>query len=155
MSAYLTSLIAISALVGISSYLSYSEDKGIFLRAATSLLVVGVIISPLVTLIREAEKFRIDEYTLEEYLFDIEDSEYARSAKEAFEEGVKKFICQSFSLEESEVRVVALGFDTLDMKAEKIKVILHGGAAYADARSIAYEISSAGLGECEVEIGVK
>lgn len=155
MSEYLSGLILISALAGISSYISYSDGKEIFLRAATSLLVVSVIITPVITVIKEAENFEIDTNTLEEYLPDIDESEYGRSAREAFEDGVKKFICQSFSLNESDVRVSALGFDSLSMKTEKIKVILYGSAAYTDARSIAYEINKAGLGECEVEIGVR
>ena len=155
MSEYLSGLIVISALVGISSYVSYSDDKDKILRTATSLLVVGVIITPIITVVREAEKIEMEGASLEEYLTDIDDSEYGKSVKQAFEEGVKKFVCQTFSLNASDVRVVALNFDALTMKAEKIKVILYGSAAYADARSIAYEISSAELGKCEVEIGDK
>ncbi len=155
MSAYLSGLIVISALVGISSYVSYSDDKEKILRTATSLLVISVIITPIITVVKEAEKIEIAGSSLEEYLSDIDDSEYGKSVKEAFEEGVKRFVCQTFSLSDSDVRVAALNFDCLTMKAEKIKVILYGNAAYADARGIAYEISAAELGKCEVEIGVR
>lgn len=155
MSSYLTSLIAISALVGISSYLSFSESNEGYVKVASSFLVISVTLTPLIALIKEADNFKADEYTLEEFLPDIEDSEYGKGVKAAFEEGTQKFVCERFSLSLSDVRVAALGFDPLTVRAEKIKVILYGGAACADLRAIAYEISSAGLGECEVEIGVR
>ena len=51
--------------------------------------------------------------------------------------------------------MATFGFDVSLMKAEKIKIVLHGKAAFADNRAIAASIEESGLGKCEVEIHVK
>ena len=155
MNVYLASLIATSALVGISSYISFSDTGGGTVRTALSLIIICTVINPVVSLVREVERLEIGEYELEEFIPEINESEFGKNAKDAFEDGVKKFICEKFSLNDSEVRVVLIGFDTINMKTEKIKVTLYGDGAYSDLRGIAYEISSLGVGECEVEIGVR
>jgi len=154
MSEYLISLVLISALVGISSYLSFSGSGDKMLRAVSSLLVVYVIFTPVVALVEGLEEFESNEYEIEEFLPSIDESEFGKNAKAAFEDGVERFVCEKFSFEEDEVKVAAFEFDSVTMKAEKIKIILSGMAVYADARAVSYAVSSAGLGECEVEIGV-
>lgn len=154
MSGYLISLVLISFLVGISSYLSFSGSGDRMLRAVSSLLVVYVIFTPIVTLVRGLEEFENNEYEAEDFVPPIEESEFGKNAKEAFEEGVKRLVCERFSLKEEEVKAVAFEFDSIAMRAKKIKIILSGNAVYADARAVSYAVSSAGLGECEVEIGV-
>ena len=154
MSAYLTSLVLTSALVGVCSYLSYSEKGASLVKMASSLIVVYMMITPVSALIGEGGFLDGNGHTLEEYMPSIDESEFSKSAAEAFEDGVKKYVCEKFSLSDSDVRVSALEFDCIGMKAEKVKIILCGGAAHADARGIEYEINSLGLGKCEVEISV-
>ena len=154
MSAYLTSLILTSALVGIASYLSYSDRGSSYVRTASSLIVVCMMITPVLSLIEEGGWLLEGSHSLEEYTPSIDESEFSKSAKEAFEKGVKEFVCEEFSLSDSDVTVSAFDFDCVSMRAEKIKIILRGSAAYADARGIEYEVSSYELGECEVEISV-
>ena len=155
MNAYLTGLIAMSALVGVSSYVSYGENRDKYLKAASSLILIYIIISPTVTLVREAAEFKDYSGSVSEYIGSIDESEFAESAEAAFCEGIEKYVCEKFSLSEDEVYVRAFGFDCKNMKAEKIKIILSGSAALSDNRAIAEEVRNNGLGECEVELSVK
>ena len=153
MSAYLSSLVAISALVGICSFLSYSETTDRGLKIAVSVILVYTVILPAVTLVREAVEFDFDYYQSEIPEVSFEDTEFSKTAEQSFADGIKKMIAENFSLSSDEVKVFVFGFDGKRMKAEKIKIILTGTAIVADARRIAYAVSLAGLGECEVEIG--
>ena len=155
MSAYLSCLIAISAVAAISSYAAYGDRDDKYLKTASSLILVYVIISPLVTVIRD-----ISEYDFEgDFSFDssesVNDTELAQTAEKAFSDGVRKYVCDKFSLSEDEVRAVVFGFDFKSMKAERVKIILSGRAALADSRAISEEIRKLGECECEVELSVK
>ena len=96
MSAYLTGLIAMSALVGVSSYVSYGENRDKYLKAASSLILIYIIISPTVTLVREAAEFKDYSGSVSEYIGSIDESEFAESAEAAFCEGIEKYVCEKF-----------------------------------------------------------
>ncbi len=152
MSMYLSSLIAVSAMVGICSFLSFGEDeKG--LKIAASVILVYTVSLPAVSLIKEAVNFEFRDYFSEPPDYSFEDTEFSKNAEQSFGEGVKNMIVKDFSLSSEDVRVVLFGFDAKLMKAEKIKIIMTGSAVASDARGIEYAVTSAGLGECEVEIG--
>ena len=155
MSAYLLSLVAISAIVGVCSYASYGDRDDKYLKAASSLILVYVIISPLVAIIRDVAEYNFNgDFSLDSFE-SINDTELADKAESAFCEGVEKYICDKFSLSEGEVKAVTFEFNCKNMTARKIKIILSGRAALADSRAIAEEIRSKGEWECEVELSVK
>ena len=155
MSGYLTTLIAISILVGVCSYISYGEKQDKCLKAAASLIILYAISSPVVTLISDAEKYQIYDADIQDSIRDMEETEFFQSAQEAFCEGIEKYVCEKFSLSGDEVKVVVFDFDVENMRAKNIRIILSGKAAIADNRAIAALVSDSGLGECEVMIGVK
>lgn len=153
MSTYLVGLVAVSALIGVSSYVSYDQRWNRTLRFTSSLVLLCAVIAPFISFLRDAE-FSLSEIEKETEIR-IEDSELSEGAEKAFCDGVRRYICESFSLSEGEVEVKSYGFDLVTVKAEKIKVILYGSAVFSDSRAIAERVESAGLGECEVNIGVK
>ena len=152
---YVLGLVAISSIVGMCSFISYGDAEDRYLKMAASLLIVYSMVLPVVTLVRDA--FQYDFYVdLPDSVADsINDTQLSDDAEAAFCEGIKKYICADFSLSSDEVSVKAFGFDVINMRAEKIKVILRGRAVLADNRAIAEEIVASGLGECEVELSVK
>ena len=154
-SGYLISLIGISALVGVSSYLSYGGSQDKTAKAAVSIILVYVIVTPV---LHTLSSFSVSEnYFDYENITDttVENSELHTSAKEAFENGIKRLVIQKYSAKEGEVSVIAFGFDVTKMKAEKIKIILVGASVMLDNRSMSAYITELGLGECEVELHVK
>ncbi len=155
MSAYLSSLVAISALVGVCSYASYGDAQDKLLKAASSFILVYILVCPAISLIESYADYKLPENEIGDYFESINDTELAENAEAAFSAGIKKHVCNRFSLSEDEVSVRVFGFDCRSMKAEKIKIILRGKAILADNRAIAEEISGNGLGECEVELSVK
>lgn len=150
---YLVGLITVSSAVGVCSYLSPGAEWNKTIKITASIVLLCTVISPLISLIRDID-FSFS-HTDSELDISIEDSKLYESVEEAFSQGVKKYICETFSISESDVLILVSGFDAVGMRAEKIKVVLYGSAALADNRSICEKIESAGLGECEVMIGVK
>ena len=141
--------------MGVCSYVAYGESGERCLKAASSLILVYILVSPAVTLIRNASEYQIYDGGYADFTEEIKDSEMSESAEAAFCEGIRKYVCEKFSLSEGDVKVKAFGFEFKSMKAEKIKIILSGKAVFADNRGIADEIVRCGLGECEVELSVK
>ncbi|MBR5139983.1 MAG: hypothetical protein IKV16_02905 [Clostridia bacterium] len=153
MSNYLGTLVAISALVGVCSYISYGIEKSKTVKFAVSAILICTLVNPLAAMISEIDISLSKSESDAEISFG--DSAVYDGARNAFCDGVRRYICESFSLSESEVEIILFEFDPFTMKAEKIKVILYGTAAFADNRAIDDLITSAGLGECEVEVSVK
>ena len=83
---------------------------------------------------------------------DLSDTEYGKTAKESFCLGVSKAVAEKFGLRKEDIAVRAIGFDTAQMRAQRITLILSGEAAYADYRAICEYVRSSGLGECEAEV---
>lgn len=156
MSQYLTSLVLVSALVGICSYISYGEKEEKAAKGAMALMLVCVTVAPLVSLVSSAVT---DDwfYTYGENIpeISIDDTDFAENAEKAFSRGIKSFLKEEFFVAEGDCEVLLFRFDSVEMKAEKIKIILKGKAALADSRGIAEKINGMNIGKCEVEIYVK
>ena len=152
MASYLSCLISISVIIGVCSYVSYGENRDGYLKTASSLILVYMIISPIVGIVKEVADIVDLGDSLQELPESIENTEIAQNAEAAFCAGIKKHVCQNFSISEEDVAVKSFGFDFEKMKAEKIKILLSGKAIFADNRAIASEITGSGLGECEVEL---
>ena len=74
--------------------------------------------------------------------------------EKAIAEGVEKAVCEKFSFSEDCVSAIVFGFDFGEMKAEKIKLTLRGGAVFADAKAVKKFVSELGLGVCEVSFEI-
>lgn len=155
MSQYLTSLILVSALVGICSYISYGEREEKAAKGIMALILVCVTVSPLVSLVSSAvtDGFYLNGENIPE--IPIGDTDFAENAEEAFSRGIKSFLKEEFSVADGDSEVLLFGFDSIEMKAEKIKIILKGKAALADNRAITEKINEMNIGKCEVELYVK
>ena len=73
-------------------------------------------------------------------------------ARESYEEGIARLVCDKLSCPLSSVRAVAVGFSFEKMSAEKITVYLYGEAALGDYRGIRELLSESGFENCEVII---
>lgn len=142
---------AVSALIGILSLIFYREGDTAS-RFAFAVLLLYTVASPLGELISgigDGEYFGSLEFSPEEY-----GEEYKEVAKDAFCEGVKKMVCDEFSLSKENVEVRVFNFDFSSMRAERIKVILKSGASFADYKGIEKFVNQYGFGECDAEIEI-
>lgn len=155
MSQYLASLITVSALVGICSYISYGEAQEKAAKGAMALMLVYVTVAPLVSLAYSFASEGFLGYGEDMPDISIEDTEFGESAEEAFRIGIKKYLKEEFSIAEEDATVLIFGFDSIEMKAEKIKIILKGKGALADNRGLTERINEMNIGKCEVELHVK
>ncbi len=155
MSQYLITLVAVSALAGISAYASYGEREEKGAKFAMALILVYVTVAPVITLFYSFVTDVFYSYGEQAPDISVEDTEFAENAEEAFALGIKKLLREDFSVEESDSEVLLFGFDSIKMRAEKIKIVLKGKGALADNRGIVERIEEMNIGKCEVELYVK
>jgi hypothetical protein len=148
--------VALGALVGISSLVSYSSANERVIRSAISLIVLFTVASPVVS----AAGRLVDLY--ESGAFEVGDVEitggaYDEVSERAFCEGVAKYVWQVSGIDREQVRVLVYGYDAQEVKCENIKIILGEGGALVDHRRLRERVLSEimnGKGECTVEISV-
>ena len=152
MSAYVSVVISISAIVGICCFASYNTDDKAF-KGAMAIVLIYTLASPTVSFF--GDLFRAGEGG-EAAILDISvsDTDFAKKAEEAFCVGVRDYVSSEFGIDGESVKVVVMGFDALEMRAERIRIILYGEAVFADNRAISEKLNGCGFGKCEVEIGV-
>lgn len=147
MTLYFAQVFAVSALLGLLSAVSFDKNNKVY-RFAFSVLLLYVVILPLGDI--SVEDFELDNITS-----DYEDvGEYEEVARDAFVSGIRRLVSDKYSLKEENVRVLIEGFDFQNMKAEKIRIILSGGAVFSDYKSIERYINETNIGECTVEIEI-
>ncbi|MBQ8689514.1 MAG: hypothetical protein IJ515_04035 [Clostridia bacterium] len=153
MSEYIISVIAAASVVALGSFISYSGkgDKKTA-SAAMSVILLYTVITPIISFVSDFTPSDVGDFFDELRVPEEKESEYYDVAKDAFCDGIKKMVCEEFSLSSKDVSVSVSGFQLEDMRAQRVKIILSGRAALADARRIAASVTDAGLGECEVEI---
>ncbi len=147
---YIIAVLSAAALLAILSFISYkSECSG--RRLAFAVLFIWVCFVPLAK-----EILNFGELSLPSFDIDLSDfdEDYKLVAEGAFADGVRSAICEKFSLNDTDVRILTEGFDFEKMKASRIRVILSGRAALADYKNIEKYIEDEGLGECECEIEI-
>ena len=152
MSAYVSVVISISAIVGICCFASYNTDDKAF-RGAMAIVLIYTLVSPTVSFFGDMfSGGEVGEFAIPD--ISVSDTDFATKAEEAFAVGVRDYVSSEFGLNADLIKVVVSGFDAMEMKAERIRIILYGEAALADNRAISEKLSGCGLGKCEVEIGV-
>ena len=150
MSEYAIGVFAICIVGGVLMKLSYGS--GDMSRLAIAIITVYVIAAPAADTIKEADfnsifdKVQISDAEL--------GADYEKVTRQAFEKGVCAAVAMEFSLDEGDIAAVASGFDSKEMKAEGIKVILSGRAALQDFRLIEKYVNELNIGECRVEIQI-
>ena len=81
-------------------------------------------------------------------------SGYDEVVEDAFADGIKRAIADKFSLNKDDIRVRLTNFDSKNMFAEKIRVVLSGRAALADYVAVEKYLNGLSMGECSVEIEI-
>lgn len=153
MGEYLASVVALSAALGLISYISYPASFERMFKFASAVLLLYTALLPIANIISDISDgdFKI-EFSDTDATDDFGNEEYVEVAKSAFEDGICQYLCTKYSFEEEEVLVAVHGFRFKDMAADRIFVTLYGRAAFADSRLIADDLSSLGLGACEVRL---
>lgn len=146
------SVIAVSILSALATLISHGTASERAIRAAISMILIYTVSRPVIAFVSEADPSDFYYETGEGE--EISDPEYLKVAEEAFVRGVRLAVCEKFDLNDEDVHVLVSGFDFEKMRAGKIKIILYGRAALADARNIEAYVSEGGLGHCEVDIGI-
>lgn len=124
------------------------------LRSATSLgagvLLICAILLPLVDIIKGYEV----NFDMDEYINSANGNVNYNAVEEAFEDGIRRYIAESFGISQDSVTVEVDGFDLERIRAERIYVTLSGEGATLDYKKIEEMIERefTDKGECEVSI---
>lgn len=149
MSAYLTSVITVGALISLALAVSYRSGGAE--KTAFMIFLLYVSALPLIGIVRD---FEISEIT---FNFN-EGTEYKDAfgevTREAYENGIRLYIADEYSLDAEDISVRAEGFDAAAVRARVVVVTLSGDARYADYRDMSRRLEKNGLGRCEVKIAI-
>ena len=152
MGEYFAALLAVSVLSALGSYMAYNpSDKTTRCAIALIVLYTATVYAVGIadTLCDTDPEAVLGEGDID---YELSDTEYANTAREAFALGVKRAVAEKFGLLEKEISVSVDGFDARNMTAQRINVLLSGSAAYADWRAVEEFVRSSGLGECRAEV---
>ena len=152
MTEYLVLVIGASAVVTFGGFMLYGGEMNKPSKTALSMILLATVIMPIASALGNVGSISAEDVIGDYADGDAVEDVYGQTAEAAFCEGVRKMVCDEFLMEEEDVSVRCFGFSLAEMRADKIKIILSGGAVYKDSRAIAARIREAGLGECEVEL---
>ena len=148
MTEYALAAFAILAISGLLSLVCYGS--GTAEKTAVGIIVAFIIISPLVTAVRDIDlDSALDSLTGGGYQSDANPSPVV---EEAFAEGIKRAVADKFSIDRENIRVKIINFDMKNMSCEQIVIFLQGRGVFADYRGIESYVNSLEMGECRVEI---
>lgn len=150
MTEYAITVFAICAITGALSLLTYGSGRAESLSLA--IITLFIIVAPIVS---AAEDFRAQDWLSSLDTPDYEvDSEYGGVLEDSFAEGIALAVADKFSLNKEDIRVRVSGFDARNIRADNIKVILSGRAAFADYKAVESYLDGLDMGECSVEIEI-
>lgn len=140
-----------SAFLSALSHIAYSSKLESFRRFAFGVLLFSAVCMPLFSFF---EGYQGNFRDIFDGLPSVEESEGEEIFEKSFLEGIKAAVCEKFSLNYNDVRILCEKFSKESYTAEKIRVILSGGAAIADYREIEKYLNGMEIGECKVEIEI-
>ena len=145
MEKYLLSITVLAVALDLIEFIAADRYKTLT-RACVGIILVMAIITPLPALI---EKMQGD--------LDFSGVQHTQAEDirlSAFEEGVAQYISGEFNLARENVSVETEGFNSSDMRAEKILITLTGSAIIANYKKIESAVNSLGVGRAEVKIEI-
>ena len=149
---YVASVVAVSILAALASFITYGGASERAVKGAVSMILIYTVCMPVADMIGD---FSPDNLEIEWQGEEIEVStEYLEMIEDSFVDGVKCYVCEEFKLNKEDVFVKVYGFSIESMRAERIVMVLSGRAALSDLTRIAEGVERAGLGECEVNIKI-
>lgn len=150
MSGYALGIFAVCLICGLSTLLSHGSGRAE--RIAIGIISLYIIISPIAD--------GVSHFDVENWLGSLTvpegeiDSEYTAMLEDAFTDGIKACVAEKYSLDKADVRVRVYGFNSSKLSADRIRVILSGGAIITDYKAVEKYLNTLGLGECDVEIEI-
>lgn len=148
---YATIALKLALFVGVALNLSHPRQERV-MRISLGIILLSAIMLPFVDIINHNQL----NFTLSTSPGSIDTEMSDDMIEQAFEDGIQKYICASYDLDDSEVRVMADGFDFSSMTAERLYVTLSGRGVYIDYRSLADRLAQEFTrgGECRVELNI-
>ncbi len=149
---YLYTLLSFSLVLSVFSHITLSDKTKKTVALAGTVLFLSLAIAPLGELANGLYSFDVDEYIdgIKETL-DTE-GEYLDACEKSYCEGIRRLVCEKFSLDYSDLFVEASDFDFETMSATRVEILLKNKAVFADSRAIGeYVFRSLGV-PCYVEV---
>lgn len=150
MTKYAIGVFAVCLISGVATLLSHSSGK--MEKVAIGIISLYIIIAPMAA---ELQDFDLNAWlsSLQKVDYEIE-SEHSAILEDAFTDGISAAIADKFSFDRNDVRVRVYGFDSKNLRADRIRIILSGAAALGDYKAVERYIGGLSLGKCEVEIEI-
>ncbi len=157
LSSYFSDLLLVCALCACAgAFFTAGEDRPVAksISAALGVILLFAAVRPLADLpaLRELTVLSADPDPLSQESSAESAEAFSALMEKAYGEGIGRAVAGRFSLKEEEIEVRTSGFSYPEMTAERIRVLLTGGARTADLRGIRQYVEEH-YGECEVEIG--
>ena len=150
MTEYALAAFGILALCGTLSLLSYGSGRAE--TAALAIVCLFTLLSPVAEAVRSFDPGEVvDKITIPD--IDAE-SGYDRVIEDAFADGIASAIADKFLINKENIRIRLYNFNSKNMSADSIRVILSGRAALADSIAIEKYLDGLSVGDCEVEIEI-
>lgn len=144
---YLFTLVAVCLVMGVISMLG-SSGRGE--RLAIGIITLYVTVAPLVTAISDID---LDElFTPPDNITGNYDDGYKEVAEDAFADGIARAVADRFLVNISDVGVTLYGFDFDTMRAERINIVLSGGAIFTDYKAVESYVNDMDIGVTNAEI---
>lgn len=154
MGEYIAGVVAVSVMLGAVGSLSYPGASDKIVKSAVAVLLLYCVAVPGVKLVEGLSEVGFSGIDTPSFDVELSGGAYENVGKEAFLLGTKKLIMEKYNISAEEISVSAEGFDFQNMRADKIKILLSGGAVAKDYFAIEQYVRDIGLGECEVNIRI-
>ncbi len=145
--AYMAAALAVCALLSALSLLRLPSEVEQAERAAFSVLLIAALAAPtasVLSYVGDVIRLPVGERPTPDTAL------YEQALTDAFAEGIRRAVCDKFSVGDTAVRVDVRGFSVKEGRAEHICVLLYGGAWHVDHRAVKDYIEKEGWGACEV-----
>ena len=148
---YAVIALKLSLFISIALNLAHPKQEKA-MRISLGVILLSVIMLPLVDIIVNNEL----ELKLPEFSGEINTEMSDDMIETAFEDGIREYICTSYDLPDTDVRVMADGFDLSSMTAKRLYVTLNGEGIYIDYRSLSDRLAKEFTrgGECRIELDI-
>ena len=153
MKEYFIGVAALVLFVGVMRLISYREGADSGSRFAFAVLILYVVFIPMTDVIKDISNNSLTPEILSPDISEYENG-YQEVARDAFASGVRSAVCHTFSLDESEVRVMVEDFDVQRIRAGRIRIFLSGKGIFVSYKDVEKYIEENNLGECDVEIEI-
>ncbi len=145
MKEYASGLLLLALLLSVGGRLLYDRRYASVTGLLFSLILLSGIAAPLRDVVSGEITFPTVQIPEDTSLFDS-------ALCEAYEDGVRRAICDEFSFSEDEVRVRATDFSAQNIEAARVEVILSGRSALADRHRIERYLKEGGVRVGEIRI---